>query len=261
MAQARINQLADDAEAPAPAGHNKPPTTLEMLKADLQEVYGAQIAEVDPVAERANAAPADIASDEDLATWAKIGVDASKLFKALDAARLNEKRPVVAAVDGFFDSAVTRANRISVAAIQKATIWNKKKAEKARAAQAAEDERLRKEAEEKRLAADFATDEATATVAAAEAAAIETRIDAAPERTAADFTRVRTDDGIVATTRADWKFEIVDAAKIDLNAIRLFIDPKAIATAVSKIVKSQKGATKIEGVRVYQDETATFQQR
>ena len=258
MSQARINQLADD--GPPPAGHNRPPSPVDLLKNDLQETYGAQIAEVAPIAERANAAP-EINSDDDLAIWAKIGVDASKLFKALDAARLSEKRPVVAAVDGFFDAPIERANRISVAAIQKATAWNKKKAEAARAALAAEQERLRKEAEQKRIEADFATDEAAATVAASEAAAIETRIEAAPDRSAADLTRVKTDDGIVASTRADWKFEIVDVSKIDLNAIRMFIDPKAIATAVGKIVKTQKGATKIDGVRVYQDETATFQQR
>jgi hypothetical protein len=256
MPQARTNQLAEE-ETPPPAGHNRPPSPVDLLKADLAETYGAQIAEAGPIAERANAAP-EIASDDDLAIWAKIGVDASKLHKALDTARLNEKRPVIAAVDGFFDAAIERVNRISVGAIQRATAWNKKKADAARAVQAAEAERLRKEAEAKRIAAEFEVDESAAAVTAGEAAAIETQIAAAPQRSAADLTRTRTDDGILSTTRTDWKFEIVDVSKIDLNAIRMFIDPKAIAVAVGKIVKTQKGATKIEGVRVFEEETAQF---
>lgn len=257
MAQARTNQLVDDA-APPPAGHNNPPSPVDLLKNDLQEVYGGQIAGAAPIADRANAAPDVIASDADLAIWAKIGVDASELFRTLDAARLNEKRPIVAAVDDFFKAATERLNRVSTAATQRATIWNRKKAEAARAALAAETERLRKEAEDKRIAAEFEVDAGAAAIAAGEVAAIETQIATAPVQSAADLTRTRTEDGIMSTTRTEWKFEIEDVSKIDLNAIRTFIDPKAIAVAVGKIVKIQKGATKIAGVRVFEDETAQF---
>jgi hypothetical protein len=260
MAQARINQLADDA-APAPIGHNNPPSVLDMLKTSLTEVYSAQIDEAGPIATRANDAPDVIASDDDLAIWARIGVDASRLFKVLDTARLNEKRPVVAAVDEFFEAATTRLNRISSGATQRATKWNQKKIADARAKAAAEAERLRVEAvaqrEAARIAAEF-DDVDQAVEAAGAAAAVEAQIAAAPVETAADLTRVRTDDGITATTRTDWKFEIADFSKVDLNAIRAFIDPKAISVAVGKIVKIQKGATKIDGVRVFTEETAQF---
>jgi hypothetical protein len=259
MPQARTNMLADE-ETPA-IGHNRPPSPVDLLKEALAETYGAQIAEAEPIAIRANDAPAVIASDEDLAIWARIGVDASKLFKTLDAARLNEKRPVVEAVDKFFEAATARLNRVASAATQRATDWNRKKIAAARAAQAAEDERLRKEAEAKRIAAEFEVDDSAAAVVASEAAAIETQIAAAPQQSAADLTRVRTDDGVLSTTRTDWKFEIEDISKVDLNAIRMFIDPKAIAVAIGKIVKTQKGATKIAGVRVFQDETAQFTRR
>jgi hypothetical protein len=129
---ARINQLADDAEAPPPIGHNKPPAFVETLKEQLAEKHGPELAKVAPLAERANAAPQVIASDDDLKVWAEIGRDAAKLFKGLDEARKDEKRPLVAAVDGFFDDGIERSNRISIAAVQRATAWNKKKAEIAR---------------------------------------------------------------------------------------------------------------------------------
>jgi hypothetical protein len=260
MPQVRTNQLAET-EAPAPIGHNKPPTPLDLLKSDLAEVYGAQIAEAGPIATRANDAPEVIASDADLAVWAKIGVDAATLFKTLDTARLNEKRPVVAAVDEFFQAATARLDRISSGATKRATDWNKKKIAIARAAQAVEDERLRKEAEAQRetarIAAEF-EDVDQAVEAAGQAAAIETQIAAAPQPSAADLTRTRTDDGILSTTRTDWLFAIEDYSKVDLNAISQFIDPAAIDKAVRRIVKIRKGETKIAGVRVFTDETAQF---
>jgi hypothetical protein len=240
-------------------GDNKPPALVDMLKEQLAETYGAELAKVAPLAERANAAPATIASDDDLKTWAEIGRDAAKLEKSLDEARLNEKRPIVAAVDGVFSDSVDRSKRINVAAVTKATIWNKHKAEVARKAQEAEAKRLRDEAEAARIAAEFAIDEAPQVVAAGQAAALEMRADMAAEpQSTADLTRVKTDSGVTATTAKTWKFEIVDASKIDLNAIRMFIDPKAIQTAIGKIVRTQKGATKIDGVRVYEEETAQF---
>lgn len=257
MPKVHINQLAGEDE-PAPIGHNRPPSPVDLLKEQLAEVYGVELAKADPLAKRANDAPATIASDDDLSIWASIGADASKLAKELDAARLNEKRPVVAAVDGYFENATARAKRISEAAIAKATDYNKRKAAQARIAQEAEAKRLRDEAEAQRAAAEFAIDEVEAAKATDAAVAIETRIEAAPQQSTADLTRVRTDDGVVATTRTDWKFEIADHSKIDLNAIRAFIDPKAIDVAVGKIVKIQKGATKIEGVRVFEKETASF---
>jgi hypothetical protein len=118
---------------------------------------------------------------------------------------------------------------------------------------------LRDEAEAARIAAEFEIGEAPAVIAESQAAALDIRADMAAEpQSTADLTRVKTDSGVLATTAKTWKFEIVDASKIDLNAIRMFIDPKAISVAIGKIVRTQKGATKIEGVRVFEDETAQF---
>lgn len=256
---ARSNTAATPAEAPPPRDHNQPPSTIDLLKQDLQEAYGEELAKAEPLALRANAAVEVISSDEELAVWADIGREAAKLFKSLDEARLNEKRPVVAAVDDFFKASTDRISRISAAAVSRATAWNKKKAEVARAKQEADAKRLREEAEAKRIAADFATDEGAAVAAAGEAVALEVQADVvAEQKSTADLTRMTTDSGVQSTMAKTWKFEIVDASKIDLNAIRLFIDPKAIQTAIGKIVRSQKGATKIEGVRVFEDETAQF---
>lgn len=283
---ARSNPAASQ-DAPPPIGHNQPPAPVDLLKAHLQETYGEEIAKAEPLAVRANAAVEVIGSDADLAVWAEIGRDAAKLSKQLDEARKNEKRPVVAAVDGYFEEAIARVVRISEAAVKRATAWNKKKAEIERARQEAEAKRLREEAERQRqeaerlqqeaeaqrIAADFETGESmgdaphvsavdlerAADNAATDAKLIEMQAEAAAApKTTADLTRVKTDSGVTATTAKTWKFEIVDVSKIDLNAIRMFIDPKAIETAISKIVRTQKGATKIEGVRVFEDETAQF---
>jgi hypothetical protein len=248
----------DRTEELPPRDHNKPPTTLDLLKQDLQTTYGNELAKITPIAERANAAPATIASDDDLAVWAKVGVDASKLWKQLDAARLNEKRPVTKAVDDFFEE-IARLSRIATVANQKATDWQRKKAAKARAEQEAEAQRLRDEAERKRLEAEFESDGSSASVTTGEAAALEIQATTATQpQSAADLTRVRTADGITATTRTTWEFEIVDYAKVDLNALRLFIKRDAVETAIRKIVATQKGDTKIEGVRVFEKETAQF---
>jgi len=238
-------------------GDNRPPSPVEIFKEALAEKYTAELAKIGPIADRANAAPAAIKSDDELALWGKISVDASTLFKQLDEARKNEKRPMTEAVDGFFADS-KRLERIVAAAQEKGTAWNRAKAAKARAEQEAEAQRLREEAEAKRIAAEFEMNEATSVIAAGEAAALEVRAEVVETpQTAADLTRVKA-DGVMATTATTWSFEIVDASKIDLNAIRMFIDPKAIETAIRKIVRTQKGATKIEGVRVFQDETAQF---
>lgn len=271
---ARSNAAATT-EAPPPAGHNNPPSPVEIIFQSMEEAkltpidlllhslaakHGEEIAKADPLAIRANGAVEAIASDDDLKVWAEIGRDASKLFKSLDEARKDEKRPVEAAINGLFKGAADRASRIYDAAVARATAWNKKQAAIARAVQEAEAQRLRDEAEARRIAAEFEIDnEASAVVAAGEAAALAIRAEtvAAP-RSTADLTRTTTDSGVTATTAKSWKFEIVDPAKIDLNAIRMFIDPKAVETAIGKIVRTQKGATKIEGVRVFEDETAQF---
>ncbi|MGY3588022.1 hypothetical protein [Bradyrhizobium sp. USDA 4350] len=256
MARSNPTATQDD---PPPIGHNRPPTPVDLLKTHLQETYSEEIAKAEPLAVRANAAVEVIASDADLAVWAEIGRDAAKLSKALDEARLTEKRPIVEAVDSFFKTSLDRVNRISAAAVARATAWNKKKAQIERERQEAAAQRLRDEAEARRIAAEFETDETAATAAATDAKLIEMQAEAAAApKTTADLTRVTTDSGVMTTTAKTWDFEIVDPAKIDLNAIRLFIDPKAIETAIRKIVRSQKGATKIEGVRVFEKETAQF---
>src|SRR5438445_74882 len=98
---ARSNPAAAPAATPA-IGHNQPPLPVDVLKTSLEETYSAEVAKADPLAARANDAPAIIRSDAELATWAEIGRDAAKLSKALDEARLIEKRPVVEVVDQFF---------------------------------------------------------------------------------------------------------------------------------------------------------------
>lgn len=240
---------------------NRPPSVVELLTSDLLETYGKEFEKVDPIRARANALEQKIETDEDLAKWTEIHVEASALFKSLDAARLNEQRPVLAAIKDVFEPKLSVLSRITDWIRKAGDDFNRKKLAKQRAEEAAERERLaeveRKAREDAAIAAEFgdtdgAIDHVTTAAEAQQHAAH------APTAKAADVARVRADSGAMSTAQAVWKFSIDDYSKVDLNALRLIIDRKAVETAIAKVVKNQKGETKIEGVRVFEDVGTSF---
>ena len=77
-------------------GHNQPPSPIVLLTQALDDVYSAQILNVDPIAKRANDLPKTIETDDDLKLWGDVYLDARDLHKTLDGARLNETRPIKA---------------------------------------------------------------------------------------------------------------------------------------------------------------------
>jgi uncharacterized membrane protein YqiK len=263
------NQLVTEQAALAGDGRalsrhdNKPPTAVETLTSELVEVYGAQLKSVEPIARRATDAPEKIESDNDLKAWTTIAVDASTLWKALDIARLNEQRPVTAVFKDVFGPTLDRLQRITDAARDKANVYNRAKLAREKAEREAEEKRLREEAaasqRDAQIAAEFQNTPA-AIEHVQEAAAINQQIAeiAASAPKPADVARVRSEGGGMSTVNAVWKFEVADYAKVDLNAIRQFIAPDAIDKAIRKIVGIQKGATKIEGVRVYEEADTQF---
>lgn len=253
-----VNMLSD---APPPIGHNKPPSPIDLLRETLTETYSAEIAKAGPIADRANKSPEKIETDEDLAQITEIALDARDLGKALDAARLNEQRPLVAVLKEVFEPAVNRCSRIHEALQERATVYNRAKAAKVRAEQQAEETRLREEAAERRKQAEIAnefgdTDKAVENLQ--EVARIESEVAAQPKVSAADATRVRAEGGGLATTRTTWKFEVTDYSKVDLAALRDFIAPAAVEKAIGAYLKIKKGTAKLDGVRFYEEDAAQF---
>jgi hypothetical protein len=261
-----VNQLASkqpQTDALPPRDHNKPPSVLELLTTELADAYKLELEKIEPLAKRANAAPQKIESDDDLKLWSELYLDTSALFKALDTARLNEQRPLLATFKTVFGGTLDRAERIMSFGKKISDGYNRAKLAKERAARDAEADRLREEAEQKRRDAEVAAEfgDVDQTVEhAQDAAAIENKIvqSHAEAPSAADVARVRTDSGALSTVATSWSFAIDDYAKVDLNAIRAFMDPRDVEKAVRKLVKIQKGATKVEGVRVFEDVGTTF---
>jgi len=250
-------------DALPPRDHNRPPSVVELLTSELTETYALEFAKIEPIRERANAREQKIDSDEDLAAWTTIYVDANTLFKSLDAARLNEKRPLEAAIKDVFEPKQAPLSRITDWIKKEADDFNRKKIQKQRAEEAAERARLQKIAEDQRREAEIAAEfeQADQVVEfvkggiAAQQAVDQAIADAAK---ASDVARVRTDSGSMSTAQAVWKFSIEDYSKVDLNSIRAFFTPAEIDKAVAKFVKLQKGATKIEGVKVFEDVGTSF---
>jgi hypothetical protein len=153
--------------------------------------------------------------------------------------------------------------KIVLAGTNLRTVYNREKIAKARAEQQAREDELRRKADEAREQARLAQEfEQPALAERLNATAIVTdyQADAIEKPTAADATRLTSDVG-TSSTRTTWTFEITDINKIDLNAIRSHFTVDAIEKAIRSVVKAQKGATKIEGVRVFEDDTATFRRR
>ncbi len=178
-------------------------------------------------------------------------------------ARLNEQRPLQAAIKEVFEPKLSTLTRITDWIRKAGDDFNRKKLAKQRAEEAAERARLQSIADEARREAEIAA-EFQDTGAAVEhvhnAAAAEQQLaqTVASAPTTADVARVRSDSGAMSTAQAAWKFEIADYSKVDLNSIRAFFTPAEIDKAVGKIVKLQKGATKVEGVRVFEDVATQF---
>lgn len=261
-----VNQLASEAKADPRlgVGGNKPPKVHEMLAIELTDTYRQELDKSQPIADRANNAPEKIESDDDQKLWTSIYLDADTLYKQLDGSRLMEQRPLVAVLKTVFGPTLERLERITGHARKLSDAYNRDKLAKERAEREAEQKRLReaadRAAEEARIAAEFG--DAAAEFEHAQAS-VASHIEAvqlqASAPKSADVARVRADDGGgMSTVATEWKFEIADYALVDLNAIRLQLDPKDIDKAIRKIVKVQKGNTKIAGVRVFEDFATQF---
>ncbi|WP_316176528.1 MULTISPECIES: hypothetical protein [unclassified Bradyrhizobium] len=260
------NQLVSEAASDprlGPGGNN-PPNLVQMLAEHLTDTYRLEFEKVVPIADRANDLPEKIETDAQQSAVTAVYLDAKELFDSLDTARKNEKRPYGETVDNAFKpNRLERLERILKVLRDRSDAYARDKLKKQRAEQAAEQARLQAEADEKRKAAEIAAEfgDTDAVIEHAQAVA-ETQVAAAQLQSetpsVADVARVRGDAGGMSTGKGDWKFEIADYSKVDLNALRPFFTPAEIDKAVRKLVKLQKGQTKVDGVRVFEDVATTF---
>ena len=253
-------------------GGNNPPedfhlqANIDGLPARLEAEYGSRMALIiDAIAERANKAPTVFATDEDFASAGDIIGAARDAFDEFDGKRKVAKEPYktgVDLVDGYFREPLKRLSRIADAFTERGTLYVKDKARKAEAAAKAERERLARIAEENRkaaqAAAEFDDNHEEAATRTQIAETIEARIEdiAAPKPEP-----VRGSEGSSASGKKEWTFEILDAAKVDLNALRNFIAPDAIDKALKAHVKIQKQNAKVDGVRFFEEDKASFRRR
>lgn len=257
-------------------GGNNPPAefsltdTVNALPDTLAKAFAERLAGIiDPIAQRANGAPEVFTSDEDMAGATDIVNDAQAAWSDFDKLRKEQKDPFKRGgelVDDYFRTPLQRLARIKEVFTKRATDYTREKRRKADEAARLERERLEREAEEARKkaaeAAEFG-DHDEAIEHLQQAATVETKIEekAATPAIGADDMTVRGASGGAARSRTEWTFEIEDFSKIDLNALRDFIAPEAVDKALKAYTKMRKGTAKVEGVRFFEDEKATFRRR
>lgn len=251
-----------EAERVVTRGDNKPP-----LKERLALDYQSLVDQAQAVAERANALPKVIASDADLGPIGGVVKDARRLKSDAEAAHKTEKAPHLQAgrdVDAFFAIVTDRMKRVIDALEERATIWQRAKEAEERRRREEEARKLREEEEHKRQVAAAEAERNRHTAAAKKEAEAEQIADkaamaeAAAQAPAADLTRVRSDDGSLATTTTKWGSEIVDYDAIDLNQLRHHFARADVEKAIRAYVKVHRNSRPIAGVRIFADTRATF---
>ena len=240
-------------------GGNNPP-----IKEVLADQYKELVDLIEPIAERANAHPRKIKSDDDLGPLGEIVLDAKALSKRIEAARKVEKEPFIKGgreVDQFFHPLTDRLDRIVDVFEALASSYQRDKAEAERRRASEEAARLRAEEERKLKEAQEVKRESTAERKKDEAASLGHQATSAEQRTtatAAELTKVRTGNGVTASATTKWAFRIVDLAAVDLNSLKDFFRVEDIEKAIRSKVAIHKGNTKIPGVEVFEDVKATF---
>lgn len=254
---------AHSEEARLGIGGNNPP---EITLADqLREKHAPALAKLDTLAERANKAPKEITSDEDVAALSDIAADARDERKTLDAIRTAEKDPFLKGgreVDGFFRDPIERATRIETVLTQRVTDYRREQKRKADEARAKHEREEREAAEEARRQAEKAmksgrTEDAMAALEDAQHSEETAQTIAEAEPIKPEL--VRTAAGVTAGTKTEWKFEIVDFEAIPLNTLRHLIKRDAIDAALRQFVKN--GNREIAGVRIFEDIKADIRRR
>lgn len=255
---------SDDApENPrAVLGDNKPP-----LDEVLKDQFKADLAEVDKIAEAANALKKSIEEDDDLVPYTQVVKNTRALLKSIDEKRKKETevyRKAEKDTNAFFKPFTDRLERIKSVLEDRATAYQNDKEERERRRLADVAEAERKEQEERQRQADEAAAagrhveaEVLKQEADNKAARAEGAKQAATSGSAADLTRSRNEAGTVTST-GKWTYQIEDVTKIPLAQLRNFLDLSAIEKALAAYAKANQDKKPLAGVRFFKSSKASF---
>lgn len=246
----------------ATIGHNNPPSLLETLAEEHCQLRHT----VETLADKANHAPKEIADETDYAVLADLVKQSSVVLRDVDRARVTAKEPYLQAgrdVDTFFASLGDRLKRMKDVMTKRADDYVRRKRDEERRAREEEARKLREEeARQREIAARAA--EANRPTAAAKAEDKAETFAARADQTesanvsAADLTRVRTAGGATASARTEWTFEITDWNAIPLDMLRPYMARPEVEKAIRSLIRIQKNAVTIPGVRIFEDVKASI---
>lgn len=261
--------MIDDNFGFADIGHNRPPVSLPLAEALRGTLEETQVALTDRRDEllRAEGRMPPIENDEAAGKVGDYIKEITAACKAADGARVALKEPYLAGgrvVDGFFIKGVidpllalhTRCQvKLKAFLDSKAEAARQERMRLEREARAAEDT-ARKQAQERDKAARTEAERTQAAIAAREAEQASVNRIAAEEATRvkpAELSRTRGDFGSVASLRAYWDFEVVDAAA--LPRAYLMLNEAAIRAHIKARIKDQPPAP-IGGLRFFEKTAA-----
>lgn len=258
------SDLADPGygDEPPPVGHNMPPATYED---EVRREHQAIFLRFDAL--KLDAQKIGIVNDDaDLETAAKFMKAAAELVKAGDKAHKKGTEEIAkkkATWDTVFLTRGLKGEVGKLTAVVQAlcdSFTERKAAENRRKAQADAD-RLRDAASNAAYAAQEYKGAGEATVAEvltsqgehADKAA--DRMEAKAAGKVADVVRTRF-DGVTASGRTVWSYEVTDRAAIDLNVLREVIFDNELAPIIQRYI--DRGGRDLPGVRIFEKAVATF---
>lgn len=228
-------------------GDNNPPSELEHLPAVLSERYQQQLEHAAALVVDSQDVPPQIADEETAGLVADYVKQVTDSFKAIEALRVAEKAPHLAAeraVDGYFKPVTDALNAAKRKALKPLDDYAQRKADAERRRRAEEADLARKkEREEAELARKAAAANQPATAAAAQedaqrSAAQAQVLEKAAAKPAAEMSRVRGSSGALASVTTRWVGEITDFDTLDRGALLAFIPREVWQQALNAYVSA-----------------------
>src|ERR1019366_957955 len=243
------NSSAELVNPDAISGHNEAPISAQSVTAAMARDYAALAQATSALLVEAKALPDAVADEGDLQVVSAVIVKIRDKAKLANATREKEKEPYLRggqAVDAFFKDLIDRLDKTNTILGRRVNAYQQAKLaeERARrereareaakvaaeaAARARKAENIAAHNEEAADRAELAAEaSASATLAFNEAAAAEIAAKAKP----AELTRSRFEEGTLVTMKQVGYVEIVDAALLDLAALRPFIKEEHLLQAL-----------------------------
>lgn len=243
-------------------GHNLA-TTTDILR----DRFADLISQVDKIADAANTARQALGEDGVIAEDAqcepliKVGIDAGKLSKLLDAKRLDATKPLRDEVDEtnkFFQALAARMDRVKTRFEEIVGVYDRKKRDNERRAAAKAAAEAQEEADRKLAEAESAQHSVAADVIVNEAIVAEQRADRlAAQAVSAGTGPTRTEAGTISSS-APWTHAVEDWSKVDIAELRDQFTVAEIEKAIRGHVKKFKNTRPLKGVRIFQEEKTRF---